>query len=772
MTDTAVHNIATTPSPSEPPTTPKAGKNRFSLNAMRIPFVSSPRRDSAQSTAAVTSDSPEKESSTAASVSDSPTKDSATPIGSTPSDKAKDGQLAPPPELKKKRSSLSPNSADAASRRAMSPHRVSFSPSTEEMADAREQALSLAAALEHESPNKLADAQSSKSKPRAKLNNKPKWRGFKSHSTSDLTDSTRRISIDSVTTISSTGTSSSIERFEDRAALPGAAAAKRRLFRWDRKGINKSQAAKVKVTKHEAQAQRHAKTLEQVINAGMGLHPVPLRASSAVESSAKNNKVPQAKPIPMVGRNQLKGLKSALLDVNSANKIIEELRRMQVPVDGSRSGVGTKTPEAAIGTAGEHGQERILATNLPDSALQGPISKDDSEIRKRAETTERPVMERKAKSAAEEALRKITAQADAPLKAIVTARTSSLPPTAEADQAASTSPSAKNAAAQPAVRPLKMVCLDSNELDAHRRHAEHLEAASVNLDGEATEAKIESSSPTKTGFNVTSIATGAAAAIAGVGGIIAARSTASPAAPSAQTEEASGRPPMLKSMSATALPTLQSGQALLGSAPLQLLLDPVGTAAANSGAFETLAAVSGTAIRASQDMSSIHPPLDRMAIFVHWWGFEITLPKASMAYLGTAHSISGAFLSFLQTMAMGGGVPELLPFIKYISTFMEVEYKAIQAQDRGNGVCIAGTWFMPLALVPRPWDYPLDGPVGEKASMFPAMSEEVLPMPAMEDNVTPKNKKHMIKKKKKELIAAGADGKIAQVAVLSKDGLA
>ena len=221
------------------------------------------------------------------------------------------------------------------------------------------------------------------------------------------------------------------------------------------------------------------------------------------------------------------------------------------------------------------------------------------------------------------------------------------------------------------------------------------------------------------------------------------------------------------------LPTLQDGQRLMGSTPLQLLMDPVGTAAQNSGAFDVLANVSGAAIRATQDMDSIHPPLDRMAIFVHWWGFEITLPKASIAYLGTAHSVSGAFLSFLQTMAVGGGVPELLPFIKYISMFMEVEYKAIQAQDQGHGVCIAGTWFMPLALVPRPWDYPLDGPSAETPaqgtksfSAMPAAMADVepaiAPSPVSLTDPAGAPKRHVFKKKQSVV----AEASIAQVAVL------
>ncbi|KAJ1028384.1 hypothetical protein NDA16_001551 [Ustilago loliicola] len=818
------------PAPLVPADTKEAsgrGKNRFSLDVLRIPFISSPRKVSAaSSTSKLDAEDPKDvdsampttstDSKDRETASDAPNPDAISE--STQPDSLAAQQLAPPNELRPKRSALS-SSAEASSRRAsrtVSPHRVSFSPSTEEVAEAREQALAFAALAEEaqSKPDKADEGRhpqhASKSKAKGKAKPKPsKWRGFKSHSTSDLTTTARRVSTDSTLTISSNGSSTSTERLEEHAALPGAAAAKRRLFRWDRKGIHhsgatdKGKVAKVKVTKHQALAARHAKTLEQVINAGMGLHPVPPRVSSAAvpEVSAKDGKkvkIPRAQPIPVVDRSQLKGLKSALLDVDLANNIISELRSMPVPLDVLRRGLGRIIPDAHIGTAGEHGDERILVANLPDTALESNGSKDDSEIRKRPGATpealsaatpassaasDRPPLGRKAKSAAEEALRKITLQAEAaaaPQKALVTARTSSLPPSAD-ETAASAAPSApavsapagKAAAGASGARPLKMVCLDCGEQEAHRRHAQHLEAASI-----VTTESNANATEGNGGFGVASIATGAAAALAGVGGLLATRSAANsqnePASAASKDASSSARPPMLKSMSMANLPTLQDGPRLLGSTPLQLLMDPIGTAAENSGAFDVLANVSGAAIRATQDMDAIHPPLDRMAIFVHWWGFEITLPKASMAYLGTAHSVSGAFLSFLQTMAMGGGVPELLPFIKYISTFMEVEYKAIQAQDQGHGVCIAGTWFMPLALVPRPWDYPLDGSTGDTTApgtkSFPAMPTEkgpqLVPSPTSWTDPAGAPKRHVFKKK--QPVETGAETAIAQIAVLGK----
>jgi hypothetical protein len=55
---------------------------------------------------------------------------------------------------------------------------------------------------------------------------------------------------------------------------------------------------------------------------------------------------------------------------------------------------------------------------------------------------------------------------------------------------------------------------------------------------------------------------------------------------------------------------------------------------------------------------------------------------------------------------MNDGVREILPFIRYISQFIDFEFSAIKAQNRGNGVVCAATWIMPAAMVPRPWDFP------------------------------------------------------------------
>jgi hypothetical protein len=42
---------------------------------------------------------------------------------------------------------------------------------------------------------------------------------------------------------------------------------------------------------------------------------------------------------------------------------------------------------------------------------------------------------------------------------------------------------------------------------------------------------------------------------------------------------------------------------------------------------------------------------------------------------------------------MDGGIREILPFVRYISQFMDFEFNAIQSQDLGQGVVCAATWY-------------------------------------------------------------------------------
>ncbi|KAJ7594146.1 hypothetical protein C8J56DRAFT_926086 [Mycena floridula] len=118
------------------------------------------------------------------------------------------------------------------------------------------------------------------------------------------------------------------------------------------------------------------------------------------------------------------------------------------------------------------------------------------------------------------------------------------------------------------------------------------------------------------------------------------------------------------------------------------------------------------------DHTGVYPPTDRMSVLTYWWGLEIVLPPPSLDYLSRANSISDAVMNFLSALALvNNGVREILPFIRYISQFIDFEFTAIKAQNRGQGVVCAATWIMPAAMVPRPWDFP--SPPNEKTEKSP-----------------------------------------------------
>jgi hypothetical protein len=117
------------------------------------------------------------------------------------------------------------------------------------------------------------------------------------------------------------------------------------------------------------------------------------------------------------------------------------------------------------------------------------------------------------------------------------------------------------------------------------------------------------------------------------------------------------------------------------------------------------------------DHTGVHPHVDRMSCLTYWWGLELLLPPPTLTYLGRAESISNTVMTFLTAMSvMNDGVREILPFIRYFSQYIEIEWKSIKAQDHGKGVICAATWIMPLALVPRPWDFPDPPKVAETSA--------------------------------------------------------
>jgi len=106
------------------------------------------------------------------------------------------------------------------------------------------------------------------------------------------------------------------------------------------------------------------------------------------------------------------------------------------------------------------------------------------------------------------------------------------------------------------------------------------------------------------------------------------------------------------------------------------------------------------------DHKGVHPPTDRISVLTYWWGLEVVLPSPTLDYLSNTQSIAGTVVNFLTALSMmNNGVREILPFVRYISQFIDFEFNAIKGQDQGQGVVCAATWIMPAALVPRPWDF-------------------------------------------------------------------
>lgn len=65
-----------------------------------------------------------------------------------------------------------------------------------------------------------------------------------------------------------------------------------------------------------------------------------------------------------------------------------------------------------------------------------------------------------------------------------------------------------------------------------------------------------------------------------------------------------------------------------------------------------------------------------------------------------AKSVAGTVVNFLSALALvNNGVREILPFVRYISQFIDFEFNAIKGQDKGQGVVCAATWYVPLFVV-------------------------------------------------------------------------
>lgn len=69
-------------------------------------------------------------------------------------------------------------------------------------------------------------------------------------------------------------------------------------------------------------------------------------------------------------------------------------------------------------------------------------------------------------------------------------------------------------------------------------------------------------------------------------------------------------------------------------------------------------------------------------------------------------------MNFLSALAIvNNGVREILPFIRYISQYVDFEFSAIKAQDKGHGVVCAATWYV-FRFTWRSRSSPFDFPTG------------------------------------------------------------
>lgn len=107
------------------------------------------------------------------------------------------------------------------------------------------------------------------------------------------------------------------------------------------------------------------------------------------------------------------------------------------------------------------------------------------------------------------------------------------------------------------------------------------------------------------------------------------------------------------------------------------------------------------------DHKGVIVPTDRLSVLTYWWGFEVCMPPPTIEYLSAAASPGTTLLNLLTALSVvSPEVREVLPFIRYIAQFVQTEWQMIKAADKGKGVVCCATWIMPVAMVPRPWDFP------------------------------------------------------------------
>ena len=58
--------------------------------------------------------------------------------------------------------------------------------------------------------------------------------------------------------------------------------------------------------------------------------------------------------------------------------------------------------------------------------------------------------------------------------------------------------------------------------------------------------------------------------------------------------------------------------------------------------------------------------------------------------------------------------------MRYISAYLDLEWTAIRTQNKGQGVVVAATWLIPIALVARPYDFPLPSAPSPPSALPPS----------------------------------------------------
>lgn len=69
------------------------------------------------------------------------------------------------------------------------------------------------------------------------------------------------------------------------------------------------------------------------------------------------------------------------------------------------------------------------------------------------------------------------------------------------------------------------------------------------------------------------------------------------------------------------------------------------------------------------------------------------MPPPTIEHLRAAASPGTTLLNLLTALSIvSPGVREVLPFVRYISQFVQTEWRMIEAADKGKGVVCCATW--------------------------------------------------------------------------------